>query len=78
MPQVNNDPGLSWARQIIEIHREQEREEEQKQAEAQEEADDEPDTVKVNNCMHWGLIFMFVCVLAFLASALVVWFVLMN
>jgi len=88
MPTKHDDPGLSWARQILDAVQAQEKKGIEPDTEwtitevlgqmQQEQPQEQPDTVKTTNCMHWALIVVFVCVLVFLASALVVWFVLME
>jgi len=83
MPIANGDPGVSWARHILDAAKVQEREDPGPEAEwtitdileLVEEAE-QPDTIKTNNCMYWGLIGVLVCVLAFLLIALVALFVL--
>jgi hypothetical protein len=84
VPKENNDPGLSWARQILDVAKVQEKEGPEPETEwtitdiLEQAEEEQPDTVKTNNYMYWGLIGVLVCVLAFLLIALVVWFVLMR
>jgi len=81
MPTKHDDPGLSWARQILDAAKVQEKEGPEQDTEwtitdiLEPAEEEQPDTVK-NNCMRWGLIGVLVCVLAFLLIALVALFVL--